>query len=48
MVSCRPTIISKGVGETWEIQVPGSYMRAARVDRRVTVFSQTPSGTGWV
>ena len=35
MVSCRPTIISRGVGETREIQVPGSYMRAARVERRV-------------
>ena len=44
MASCRPTIISSGVGETREIQVPGSYMRAARVERTVTTFSQTPSG----
>jgi hypothetical protein len=34
------TTISSGVGETRAIHCPGSYMRAARVDRTVTVFSQ--------
>jgi hypothetical protein len=33
---------SNGVGETRVIQLPGSYMRAARVERIVMSFSQTP------
>ena len=37
-----------GVGDTREIHVPGSYMRAARVERTVTTFCQTPSGAGWL
>jgi hypothetical protein len=45
-LSSRATTISIGVGETREIQMPGSYMRAARVDRSVTSFFQMPSGMG--
>ena len=48
MVSCEPTIISSGVGETREIHVPGSYIRAAREDRTVMTLCHTPSGTGWL
>jgi hypothetical protein len=40
--------MSSGVGDTREIHVPGSYMRAAPVERTVTMLSQTPSGTGWL
>jgi len=48
MVSLRPTIISSGVGETREIHVPGSYIRAARDERTVMTFCQAPSGAGCV
>ncbi len=39
MVSLRPMIINSGVGETRETHCPGSYMRAARMERTVTLFS---------
>ncbi|GAX58330.1 hypothetical protein SO3561_09903 [Streptomyces olivochromogenes] len=38
--------MSSGVCETRVIQIPGSYMRAARVERTVTLFSHAPSGVG--
>jgi len=47
MVSWSATTSNSGVGETLLIHAPGSYMRAARVDRTVTWFSQLPAGTGW-
>jgi hypothetical protein len=45
-LSLLATTISNGVGETRETQAPGSYVRAARVERRVTSFFQRPSGMG--
>ena len=47
IASRMATIISSGVGETRAIHCPGSYMRAARVERTVTLFSQAPGGVGW-
>src|SRR5215216_4811196 len=43
----RELEIGQGDGETRAIHCPGSYIRAARVDRTVTLFSQAPSGSGW-
>jgi dienelactone hydrolase len=48
VVAQVPTIIISGVGDTREIHVPGSYIRAARVERIVTMFCHTPSGAGWL
>src|SRR6266850_8005596 len=46
MVSRRATTISRGVGEIRETQCPGSYMRAARVERMVTLFSPSAFRNG--